>query len=76
MFSLDRLNNQLNWGFITFIEVVIGFGLFFYLYKAMRNFYGQRRAKTITKFLILCFLLFVTIILLFVFFIFFSLFKL
>jgi hypothetical protein len=76
MFGLGKLNNQLNWGFITLIEVVIGFGIFFYLYKAMRNFYGQRRAKTITKFLLLCFLLFITIVLLFIAFVFFSLFKL
>jgi len=29
--------------------------LYFYLYKAMRNFYGQRRAKTILKFLLISF---------------------
>ena len=28
----------------------------FYLYKSMRNFYGQRRGKTIAKFLLLCFI--------------------
>ena len=76
MFGLAKLNNELNWGFIKFIEVIIGFGIFFYLYKAMRNFYAQRRAKTITKFLMLCFLLFITIMLLFIIFVFFSLFKL
>jgi hypothetical protein len=76
MFGLSKLNSTLNWGFITFIEVIIGFGIFFYLYKAMHNFYKQGRGKTIIKFLILCFLLFITMMLLFFVFILFSLFKL
>lgn len=76
MFGLGKLNNSLNWGLITVIQVFIGLGIFFYLYKAMRNFYRQRRAKTIFKFFILCFLLFITIMLLFLIFIFYSLYKL
>ncbi len=76
MFGLGMLNAQLNWTLITVIEVIMGFGLLFYLYKAMRKFYGQRRAKTITKFLILCFLSFITIMLLLTIFMFFSIFKL
>ncbi len=76
LFGLGKLNNQLGWGLVTIIETLLSLGLFFYLYKAMRNFYRQRRAKTITKFLILCFLLFITIMLLFTVFLFFSLFKL
>lgn len=76
MFGLSKLNSTLNWGFITLIEVLIGFGIFFYLYKAMRNFYQQRRAKTVLKFFIFCFLLFITMIFLFAAFLFFSLFKL
>ncbi len=76
MFGLSKLNSMLNLGIITFIEVLIGLGIIFYLYKAMRKFYKQRRAKTIIKFFILCFLLFFTIALLFVVFVFFSLFKL
>ncbi len=38
------------------IEILTGFAsliFLFYLYKAMRKFYGQRRFKTIVKFLIL-----------------------
>ncbi|MEP7255787.1 MAG: DUF3667 domain-containing protein [Ferruginibacter sp.] len=76
MFGLGKLNDELNWGLIKFVEVVMGFSLFFYLYKAMRKFYRQRRGKTILKFLILCFLLLITILLLFTVFLFFSLFKL
>lgn len=44
---------------------------FFYLYKSMRNFYGQRRAKTILKYVILLFAsLFVMLLLFSVFFLF------
>ena len=76
MFGLGKLNSALNWSVINYIEVIIGFGILFYLYKAMRNFYNQRRAKTIFKFIILCFLLLITIMLLFLTFIFYSLYKL
>jgi len=76
MFGLSKLNGSLHWGFVTFIQAILGFGIFFYLYKAMRNFYQQRRAKTVFKFFIFCFLLFITIMLLFLVFVFFSLFKL
>lgn len=44
---------------------------FFYLYKSMRNFYGQRRAKTILKYILLLLAsLFVMVLLFFVFFLF------
>ncbi len=76
MFGLGKLNSGLKWSVIPWIEVVMGIGIFFYLYKAMRKFYKQRRAKTIFKFLIFCFLLMITITFLFLIFIFYSLFKL
>lgn len=76
VFSLSELNNSLHWGFITFLKVILSLGIFLYLYKAMHNFYQQGRAKTVLKFLILCFLLFIIVMLLFIVFIFFSLFKL
>jgi len=76
MFSLGKLNEQLKWPFITLMEVLTGLGIFYYLYKAMYNFYGQGKGKTIIKFLILCLLLFFTFLLLFTGFIFFSLYKL
>ncbi len=76
LFGLGKLNNELDWTLIRVIETLIGFGLLLYLYKAMRRFYQQRRAKTVIKFLILCFLLFITILLLFIIFLFYSFFKL
>jgi Protein of unknown function (DUF3667) len=76
LFGLGELNDKLGWTVITILQVIIGLGIFFYLYKAMRNFYRQRRAKTVIKFIILCFSLFITILLLFLIFIFYSLYKL
>jgi hypothetical protein len=76
IFALNKLNNELKWSAINYIELISGLGIFFYLYKAMRNFYQQRRAKTIFKFLILCLSLLLTISFLFLIFVFYSLFKL
>jgi hypothetical protein len=76
VFGLSKLNGTLHWGFIKFIQALLSFGIFFYLYKSMRNFYKQRRAKTVVKFFIFSFLLFITMMILFIVFIFFSLFKL
>ena len=76
IFSLGNLNNSLHWGFITFVKGLLSLGVFFYLYKAMRNFYQQGRTKTILKFFIFCLLLFIIIMLLFVALIFLSLYKL
>lgn len=45
---------------------------FFYWYKALRNFYEQRRAKTILKYVVVIFLSFIIMILLFAIFFIFS----
>ena len=75
LFSLGKLNDQLHWGVITFIETVLYFALFFYEYKAMRNFYAQRRGKTILKFLLLNIWLCLILLLLFLIYLFFSFLK-
>lgn len=72
VFALDALKKATNWGFIGFLIFLLFLGLFFYLYKAMRNFYGQRRLKTFFKFLFVAFWSFIMIVIVFVFFIFFS----
>jgi len=51
--GLGKLNDQLNWGGINFLRSVITLFIFFYLYKAMRNFYLQGRLVTVLKFIIL-----------------------
>lgn len=76
IFGLGEINSKLHWSLVTFIQVLLSFGIFFYLYKAMRNFYQQRRAKTLIKFTLLCFSLLITFTFLLIIFFFFSLFKL
>lgn len=75
LFGLTKLNDSLHWGLISFLKGILVAWIFFYLYKAMRNFYQQKRAKTIIKFLLLCCTLFIAMATLFMIFIFFSLFK-
>ncbi|GAB4091479.1 DUF3667 domain-containing protein [Flaviaesturariibacter terrae] len=51
-----RLNNLLHWKLLSWLT----FGLFcaglYYLYKGMRNFYGQSPGRTLSKFLLLNFM--------------------
>ena len=75
LFGLGKLNDQLHWGLITVTRILLYIALFFYEYKAMRNFYQQRRGKTIAKFLLLNLAFLFLLLLLFTFFIFFSFFK-
>jgi hypothetical protein len=53
-------------GWLEAVAVFMGFYIFYYLYKALRNFYEQRRGKTILKYLILLFSLFILFVLLLV----------
>lgn len=63
-FVFSKLMESTGYNWISLFKSIVAFGIFFYLYKAMRNFYGQRRAKTILKFSILVFLSFICIVLL------------
>ncbi|MEO7767180.1 MAG: DUF3667 domain-containing protein [Ferruginibacter sp.] len=51
--GVGELKDLTHWKWLKFIEPLLGVVIFFYLYKAMRNFYQQGRAKTIVKFLLL-----------------------
>jgi Protein of unknown function (DUF3667) len=53
MLGLSGLQDLLHWEWLEFLRSLVELTIFFYLYKAMRNFYQQRRAKTIGKFLLL-----------------------
>lgn len=59
----------------TGLNILFTLGNFFYLYKAQRNFYGQRRAKTILKFILLLFATLLMLAFLFFAFIIFSTFT-
>lgn len=52
VFGLDELEDATGWGILNTFNGFLFLGLFFYLYKAMRNFYGQKRAKTFLKFIL------------------------
>ena len=55
LYALRVLNDYLHWVLIkTIIDIGVIF-IFFYLYKSMRNFYEQRRFKTILKYFIFLF---------------------
>lgn len=72
VFSLSALEDYTGWGFISVLIFALFVLLFFYLYKAMRNFYGQRRDKTVLKFLLVSLCSLVMMLILFVMFTFFS----
>jgi hypothetical protein len=66
--ALGVLNDYLQWGFLKFLIAVGILGIFYYIYKAMRNFYEQGRWKTVVKYGLLLFTYaFVLIILMVIF---------
>ncbi len=75
IFGLGKLIETLHWGWLSFLNTLLILFIFFYNYKAMRNFYQQGRGKTIAKFLILHTINFFIVMILFVIFFMFSLFK-
>jgi len=75
-FGLNSLLEWFEWRIFGWMMGALALFWFIYLYKSIRNFYGQNRARTISKFLLLNLLGFVTILLLFSIFIFFSIFQL
>jgi len=75
VFGITRLGDMLHRD-VGLLLAVLFILLYFYFYKAMRNFYGQRRAKTFIKFLMISFLSLIMMIILFAGFAFFSAFTL
>ena len=56
--GIAQLTSMLNVSVAKFVNVGLAGLVLFYLYKAMRNFYGQKRGKTLLKYFLflLCFL--------------------
>ncbi|HMJ46353.1 MAG TPA: DUF3667 domain-containing protein, partial [Ferruginibacter sp.] len=75
VFGITQLQKNVHAGWLGWVIGLLYVFIFFYEYKAMRNFYGQRRAKTIIKFILLNGWLFFIILILFVIFLFFSFLK-
>lgn len=70
--GLTRLQSLPNMNWIGFVNGLLTLTIFFYLYKAMRNFYQQRRRKTILKYFLFLGSFLMLIIFLFVVFVFIS----
>ncbi|MFN8251420.1 MAG: DUF3667 domain-containing protein [Ferruginibacter sp.] len=74
-FGIAKLQDSLHWSWLSYLNGLISILIFVYNYKAMRNFYQQGRAKTITKFLLLHLVNLFVVMILFVAFFMLSLFK-
>lgn len=75
-FGIAELRSLLHWNWLRFFGLIFVLSIFFYFYKALRNFYKQARAKTILKYFILLFMFLVTTVFMFIAFFFFSIFQL
>lgn len=53
IFGISKIESKTGAGWLQYVNLALVFVIFFYLYKAMRNFYGQGRIKTILKYLLL-----------------------
>nr|WP_294907071.1 DUF3667 domain-containing protein [uncultured Lacibacter sp.] len=74
-FAANKLGNTTGWSIFIWVQVALSLCFFIYLYKAMRNYYGQGRAKTIIKYILLNFIFFILVIFLFTGFLIFSAFN-
>lgn len=76
VFGFQKLYDWLHAGVLNIIAFLLFLSGGFYLYKAMRKFYGQRRAKTIIKFILLNIMGIISLLILFAVFVLFSIFQL
>lgn len=72
MMGLSSLESVVSWRILDWTEAILLILLFVYEYKAMRKFYGQRRFKTIIKFILVVACRFIIFLLLFAVFLFVS----
>lgn len=75
IFGIKKLQDGLHWQWLSYVSGLFVFTVFYYLYKAIRNFYKQGRAKSILKFLVLLGMFIIIFLLLFVAFLFLSIFA-
>ena len=71
----NRIRHAMGWGFLQWLEGGLFIFAFWYYYKAMRNFYKQRRFKTILKYMLLLFLSMITMLCLFTFYVLLTVFE-
>ena len=58
-YMLDGGQMQLHWWIFSLMKVVLVLYMIYYVYKAMRNFYKQRRFKTLLKYFLLSWMTFI-----------------
>jgi hypothetical protein len=75
IFGFKKLQSVIGVGWLSYINLGLVLTIFFYLYKAMRNFYKQSRWKIILKYFLLFFSFFITGILLTIIFVLISVFE-
>ncbi len=75
VFLVDELHTLTGWGGLDTVVILLFILLFFYLYKAMRKFYGQGRGKTLLKFFLVALMSLIMMLVLFLLFLFFSAFT-
>jgi uncharacterized protein DUF3667 len=69
VYGLSLLKDGTHWRMFGYLSVLGSLGILYYVYKSMRNFYEQRRGKTILKFFIFLLVYYIVLILLMVSFI-------
>ena len=72
-FGFSELRHGTGWGWLKWPIILLIIYPFIYYYKSMRQFYGQRRAKTIFKYILLFFMSFFIQLFIFLFFALFTL---
>lgn len=76
VFGFGKISDFTGWSFMDFLTACLFLLGGFYLYRSMRRFYGQSRAKTLIKFVLLNLLGFISFVVLFSLFVVFSVFEL
>ena len=66
LFGIGELKSDTGWSWLNWLFAAIIIYSFIYYYKSMRRFYGQRRAKTVFKYILLCILSFIVQLTIFV----------
>lgn len=74
-FGADKLEAVTHWSIFSWLKTFLVIAVFFYLYKALRNYYQQGRLKSMVKFLLLNFFFLLLMVILFAGFIIFSAFN-
>ena len=75
IFGLNKINASLHWTIVNYLVALVTITIFFYFYKALRNYYRQSRTKTILKFIAMIILFFIITTILFIVFLLLSIFQ-